>query len=127
MVADIHRRVEDRLERAGHRYTQGRAAIVDALVGSPDPVSIGELMELAPALSLSSTYRNLGVLEGVGAVHRIVTSDDNPRYELADAITERHHHHLICTKCGVVRDFTLPGDVEQALDRSSRRAARAHG
>ena len=37
-------------------------------------------------------------------VHRIVTADEHARYELDEALTERHHHHLVCSRCGVVLD-----------------------
>ncbi len=64
------------------------------------------------------------MLERAGVVHRIVTSDEYARYELAEDFTE-HHHHLICSTCGDVTDFTVtPGleaDLETALAKVARR------
>ena len=70
----------------------------------------------------SSVYRNLNVLEESGAVTRIVTNDEFTRYELAEHITE-HHHHIICTSCGDIADFSLPSSVEKSLNVSLRQAA----
>ena len=56
------------------------------------------------------------MLEQADVVHRIVTNDDFARYELAEDLTE-HHHHLICRSCGSVADFTLDTVVEGDLDR----------
>ena len=50
-------------------------------------------------------YRNLVVLEQAGVVRRVTSTDDFARYELAEDLTE-HHHHLICSSCGTVDDFT---------------------
>ena len=57
------------------------------------------------------------VLERAGVVQRIVTSDEWARYELAEEFTE-HHHHLICSQCGVVRDFTVAPSLERSIDKA---------
>jgi Fur family transcriptional regulator, ferric uptake regulator len=71
-------------------------------------------------------YRNLAVLERAGVVRRIVTSDEWARYELAEEFTE-HHHHLICSQCGVVRDFTVSPALERSIDRALESIAEAAG
>lgn len=113
--AEIHRTVRDRLDQNDQRYTAGRRAVVDALASADGPVTLPELIDLAPALAQSSAYRNLAVMEEVGVVRRLVHSTDHARYELAEDLTE-HHHHLICEVCGTVRDVTLPPDLERRLD-----------
>ena len=79
-----------------------------------------------PRLAQSSAYRNLAVLERAGVVHRIVAAGEFARYELAEDLTE-HHHHLICATCGDVRDFTVSPELEGDLDRALGRIARQHG
>ena len=71
----------------------------------------------------SSVYRNIGLLEDAGIVHRIVGSDEYARYELAEDLTEHHHHHLICSTCGAVEDVTLPPTLERGRVRFKRRLA----
>ena len=113
--AEIHRTVRDRLDQNDQRYTSGRRAVVDALASADGPVTLPELIDLAPALAQSSAYRNLAVMEEVGVVRRLVHSTDHARYELAEHLTE-HHHHLICEVCGTVRDVTLSPELERKLD-----------
>ena len=43
--------------------------------------------------------------------------------ELAEDLTQ-HHHHFICSSCGAVEDFTLPKDLERAVETALTRAAR---
>ena len=53
---------------------------------------------------------------------RIATRDEFARYELAEHLTE-HHHHLICSTCGDVADFSLDGRPGASLDLALHRAA----
>jgi Fe2+ or Zn2+ uptake regulation protein len=76
----------------------------------------------ADALAQSSAYRNLTVLEQAGVVDRIISGQERARFELAHDLTG-HHHHLICSVCGSVRDFTVSEDLERQLDRTLRRTA----
>lgn len=113
MTADLHELVAARLRTAGQRYTPGRRALVDRLSSAGQPLTIPEMLD-GGKLPQSSAYRNLVVLEQAGAVHRIVTSADFARYELTEDLTE-HHHHLICSTCGQVEDFTAPPALERSL------------
>ena len=112
---ELHRTVRDRLDQNDQRYTAGRRAVVTALAGADGPVTLPELIELAPELAQSSAYRNLAVMEDVGVVRRLVHTTEHARYELAEDLTE-HHHHLICEVCGTVRDITLTPSLERKLD-----------
>lgn len=126
MSADLlHDDVAVLLRSGDHRYTSGRRRVIDALRAADAPVTIPEVLEVESNLAQSSVYRNLSILEEVGAVTRIVTHDDHARYELAEALTEHHHHHLICTKCSAVNDFELPPEVERMLDRAFAESAGA--
>lgn len=111
MTEDLHRTADERLRRDGQRYTANRRTLVEVLAGSEGPVTMAEVLAAADGLAQSSAYRNLGVLEEAGVVHRLVTADDTWRYELAEDLTG-HHHHLICTGCGDVLDIDVPADLE---------------
>lgn len=99
--------------------------MVAALHDADGPVTIPEILALDGDLAQSSLYRNLAILEEVGAVTRIVTHDDHARFELAEALTDHHHHHLICTNCGSVSDFELAPDTESTLERAFNRVGRS--
>jgi Fur family transcriptional regulator, ferric uptake regulator len=115
-----------RLRRDSQRYTENRRELVLLLSETTDPLTIPEILDRRPDLASSSVYRNLAVLERAGVVQRIVTSNEWARYELAEEFTE-HHHHLICSQCGIVRDFTVSPDLEHAIDEALVGIAAAAG
>ena len=119
---DVDDEVAALLRRADQRYTKGRRRLVSALQSGGGPLTITQILATDTSLPQSSVYRNLTILEEVGAVTRIITRDDFARYELAEHLTE-HHHHLICSNCGDVADFSLDGRAEAGLDRALQRAA----
>jgi Fe2+ or Zn2+ uptake regulation protein len=123
MGTDLHTGVADRLREADQRYTRGRRSLVDVLEEATRPLTIQEILGRDKALAQSSAYRNLVILEQVGVVHRVVSTDEFARYELAEHLTDHHHHHLICSQCGQVADFTVPPEVEEALAGALGRAA----
>jgi Fur family transcriptional regulator, ferric uptake regulator len=114
-VTELHDLARDRLAGAEQRYTTQRRQLVATLADAEGPLSITDILAGAPGLAQSSAYRNLAVLEQAGVVSRIVTSGDHARYELSEDLTDHHHHHLICSVCGRVDDFTVPHPVERAL------------
>lgn len=126
MASDIHFAVSSALQRDGQRYTRGRRAIVEILDGAERPLTIPEILGRGRSLAQSSVYRNLAVLEGAGSVHRVVTSDEHARYELAEALHE-HHHHLICATCGRVDDYRIPPRVEHMLTQATVEIGRENG
>ena len=116
MTSELHVTVAARLEDVEQRYTDKRQALVDLLDGAGRPLSIPEILREAN-LPQSSVYRNLAVLEQAGAVRRVLTDDEFARYELAEDLTE-HHHHLVCQSCGSVEDFIVPHRLERAMERA---------
>jgi Fur family ferric uptake transcriptional regulator len=126
MTADLHATATSRLVADGQRYTPRRRALVQLLADRDQPLTIPQLLEQRRDLAQSSAYRNLAVLERAGVVHRIVTTDEFARYELAEDLTE-HHHHLICSECGDVADFTVPGAVEHEIEAALSKVAKRAG
>lgn len=125
-VTGIHEEVATLLRRADQRYTSGRRRLVKVLQMGDGPLTITQILMADPSLPQSSVYRNLTILEEVGAVTRIVTRDDFARYELAEDLTG-HHHHLICSSCGDVADFALDSSAERELDQALQQAADQFG
>jgi Fe2+ or Zn2+ uptake regulation protein len=66
------------------------------------------------------------MMESAGVVRRLVRGVDHARYELAEDLTG-HHHHVICTTCGMIRDFVLDSRLERSLDSAFNEAARGAG
>jgi Fe2+ or Zn2+ uptake regulation protein len=123
---DLHDIIEQRLRQADQRYTAGRRAIVGLLVSAGHPVSIGDISDHLPEVPRSSAYRHLTDLESLGLVRRVAAGDEFARFELAEDLTE-HHHHLLCTNCGKVTDVTLPPRFEKDMVTAISQLAGAEG
>jgi Fe2+ or Zn2+ uptake regulation protein len=125
-VDDLHALIEERLRRADQRYTSGRRAITELLIEAGHPVSIGDIAELRSDIPRSSAYRHLVDLQQAGVVRRITANDEFARFELAEDLTE-HHHHLLCVSCGKVIDVTAPASLERSVAKSLSALAEAEG
>ena len=110
----LHELVEIQLRRADLRYTGGRRAMVELLAASGHPVSISDISRQLPGVPRSSAYRHLVDLQQAGVVRRIAAKDEFARFELAEELTE-HHHHLLCTVCGRVFDVTPSTSFERTV------------
>lgn len=127
---DVHSEVMRRFIKHEQRYTSQRRLIVTVLSASDRPLMIQQMLKRSSntkkVLAQSSLYRNLVVLESVGVVQRIFSTDDVARYELNDDILG-HHHHLVCSKCGDIRDVRIPESLESSLDTALAKIAKSSG
>ena len=126
MAGDMHSVAERRLRRIDQRYTSGRRAIIELLVTAGHPVSIEDIAEQLPGVPRSSAYRHLTNLQAAGLIRRVTASDEYTRFELAEDLTE-HHHHLLCLSCGKVTDVTLPDGLEQQVTGAITKLAGTEG
>lgn len=95
-------------KKAGLKITHQRTEIYRQLLLTPDHPSAEvlhrRLLSLLPMISLDTVYRTLTTFEEYGLVCRIMTAESQARFEA----THLPHHHLICTQCKKVHDFTWP-------------------
>lgn len=128
--SDVQYEVVLRFTQHGQRYTTQRRAIVIVLANSDRPLTIPQMLKRTigtkGSLAQSSLYRNLAVLENVGVVQRVFSTDDVARYELNDHILG-HHHHMVCSKCGDIRDVRIPESLETNLDSALTTLAKRSG
>ena len=126
-MQDIHAEVKTRLAALDQRYTTGRRAIVDALTGAGGPLTVPEMLTgSGTTVPQSSAYRNLTVLIDAGVVRRIPGADEFARFELAEDLSD-HHHHLLCSACGAVADVAATPRLEKALAEAARVAGEESG
>jgi Fe2+ or Zn2+ uptake regulation protein len=123
---DLVNTVATRLREINQRLTTNREAIIDVLSRAPRPLTIPEILAARRGLAQSSVYRNLVVLEQAGLVHRIVTTDEHARFELAEDLTG-HHHHLICAACGMIEDVPASAGLEKSVRVATTQIARTTG
>jgi len=77
-----------------------------------------EARKKMPGISFATVYNSLRYLKEAGLVREITFGKAASRY---DSETYRHDH-AICSGCGKLVDFDLPGTV--ALTRAAARASR---
>lgn len=126
MTPDLDWTATSRLRAAGRRYTGQRRRLVELLAEAGRPMTIPDILVVRSDLKQSSVYRNLADLEQAGVVRRVATDEGFGRYELAEDLIG-HHHHLVCERCGRIRDVDVPPDVERTLDRALDRIAKRAG
>ena len=65
-------------------------------------------------------------LQTAGLVRRVAANDEFARFELAEDLTE-HHHHLLCVRCGKVTDVTPSAAFERQVTLTVDELAAAEG
>jgi Fur family peroxide stress response transcriptional regulator len=98
------RLLEETCRAGGLKVTHQRMEIFSELAGTdehPDAETIyRRVHERSPAVSRDTVYRTLSLLEEKGLITKVQVSGA-ARY---DANVEPHHH-FVCTRCGLVKDF----------------------
>jgi Fur family ferric uptake transcriptional regulator len=96
--------------REAFRWTLTRKAILDLLRGTSKHLSAKEiyetLLELYPGIGLSTVYRTLDLLARSDLINKLDIGDGKSRYEYRSDQEKAHHHHLVCTKCGKIIDYS---------------------
>ena len=102
--------------------TRQRKAVLDVVQSGDTHPTAAEIFAAArqamPSISFATVYNSLRYLKQAGLVREVAFGSGASRY---DRETERHDH-AICSACGSLVDFDLPGTVE--LIRSAARASR---
>ena len=106
-AGEVRRRVDElshALRESGLRLTHQRLEVVREVARSdehPDVETIYRAVrERVPTISLDTVYRTLATLDGLGLVRRVAATPGPTRYDANTA----HHHHFVCTRCGLIRD-----------------------
>jgi Fur family ferric uptake transcriptional regulator len=124
--------LHSRLRKKHFRVTEPRKIILDALANTKEHLSAEELYfkvhRMYPSVGLTTVYRTLELLEGMGIVTKFHFGDRRSRYELIESPTKPdHHHHLVCTDCNRVIDYDDFVDEElELLRKVERELSRKH-
>ena len=102
--------------------TRQRQVVLDVVQSGNHHPTAAEVFQAAsrklPGISFATVYNSLRYLKDEGLVREIALGKGASRY---DRETDRHDH-AICSTCGKLVDFDLPGTV--ALIRAAARASR---
>jgi Fur family ferric uptake transcriptional regulator len=105
------------------RMTEQRRVVLRVVAEATDHPDVEELHRRAqgidPAVSLSTLYRTVRLLEAIGVLQRHEFTDRRSRYEVTP---EHHHDHLIDVETGRVIEFHSP-----EIERLQAEIADRHG
>jgi Fur family transcriptional regulator, stress-responsive regulator len=97
-----------RFRRLGFRVTPQRQAIFRLLHRAATHPTVDSLYEAArkemPNISRRTVYQTVHDLEALGEVELLDLGTGSIR---VDPNVDRSHHHLVCSRCGSVRDLLL--------------------
>ena len=119
--AELGRRMEafkTASREAGVKLTHQRLEIFREIAGSlehPDAETIFRAVQpRMPTVSLDTVYRTLWLLNELGLVATLGPRRENIRFDA----NLRPHHHYVCVRCGLTRDFEAPDFDEQEIGRA---------
>jgi Fur family ferric uptake transcriptional regulator len=100
------RELINQLGKQGYRLTPQRLMILEQVEQAEGHISAEEIFQRIcqryPNLNISTVYRTLELLKGLGLVTETDMGDGRVRFH---AMGKGHHHHLVCSACGKVIDL----------------------
>ncbi|QSH39471.1 transcriptional repressor [Candidatus Kaiserbacteria bacterium] len=111
--------VERILQGSGLKKTKGRVQVLGILINARNPMSIEEIECLVGTdIHFVTLYRMLRQFSKSGIVYQTDLRKGKVHYELQ----KKHHHHIVCTSCGIQEDVPMcMDDVQASIARQSKR------
>lgn len=100
------------IRRCGYKMTPARECVIDFFYAHPDGhYSIEEIykdiVRDQPGVGLTTVYRTIDLLVNIGVLVKFDFGDGRARYEISEGeLHKTHHHHLVCTRCGRIIDYS---------------------
>jgi Fur family ferric uptake transcriptional regulator len=116
------RKVATTLKQHGYKLTPQRRVVIQAIASTQDhltPTAIYEKVHQDhPNIGFVTIYRTLEILAELGLICELHAGGSCRSYTISAL---GHHHHLICSKCSEVIDFTGYdlNELEQRLSRET--------
>ena len=107
------------LKEHGYKLTPQRQAVLKVIAASREHLTPAALYDrvrqVHPGIGLVTIYRTLEILTELDLLCRVHTEGNCQNYLMRRP--SEHHHHIICSGCSVVVDFTDCdlGELEQRL------------
>jgi len=101
-----HEPIESLLKKAGSKNTGPRFLVLEVLAHATKPLSTKEIHKKVEKQGIDpvTVYRIIKAFVEKGIVRQIDFGHDQAYFEIVDE--KNDHHHIICTKCHKVVDFT---------------------
>jgi Fur family ferric uptake transcriptional regulator len=109
---EVMSELAERLRQRGWRLTAQRRVVAEVLAGehvhlTAEAVHVAAQAVL-PEISMATVYNTLNELVNMGEVLEISAGNGPKRYDPNTAIA---HQHLLCTRCGTLRDVAPKGEA----------------
>lgn len=109
----------DRIELRGHRVTTARRRVIDAVLAQPSHFTVEDVLRRTRRVGRATVFRTIRLLLDLNILCRVMLDGGSLHYRVS---SRGHHHHLVCTECGRVEDFTkcdvepLVRELAKAMD-----------
>ena len=117
------RKVTNILREHGYKLTPQRRMVMQTIASTHDhltPAAIYQKMQQDYPdinIGLVTIYRTLGILANLNLICELRAAGHRPSYTIG---ARGHHHHLICSNCGEVVDFS-GCDLDKVQQNLSRK------
>ena len=124
------KKIKTILRQHGFKITPQRRTILSAITYSHEhltPAAIHERVQREhPGIGLVTIYRTLEILTRLGLICEVHAGNNCRSYLMRRP--SGHHHHLICSDCDTVIDFTDCdlGELEQRLSKETGFKVNSH-
>jgi Fe2+ or Zn2+ uptake regulation protein len=105
------------LKDASLKVTTSRISILKVLLATNYPETIQNIHKKLKSIDIVTLYRTINSFEKNSLVRKVDLHKDTTYYEL----NIEHHHHIICTKCGLVEDFKSC-NIKDSMQKIIRKA-----
>lgn len=99
------------LKNKGFRITSARSSIINLFENTKKPISAASIHNMLGRIgvnvNVTTVYREIEFLLENNILEKVPLKDSELYYELKD---REHHHHLMCTDCGVIEDISLESE-----------------
>lgn len=118
------------LREHGYKLTPQRRAILNVIALSHEHLSpaaiFGEVHRKHPDVGRVTVYRTLEILVHLGLICEVHTGGKERSFIMR--VQPEHHHHLVCSGCGLVVDFASCNleKLERKLSRDTGFAIDSH-
>jgi Fur family ferric uptake transcriptional regulator len=124
MIAEEHKIFGDYIRSEGLRETGQRMMILDAFLNANDHVSAEDIYRLVNRrkrkVGFTTVYRTMKLISDCGLAREVMFDDGISRFE--HNFGRKHHHHLICTRCKRVIEFS-----SRIMDEAEKTILKKHG
>lgn len=118
VISDVD--CEEIFKKNGYRITLPRRLIVQLLkqvAGHPNAKELYlRINKKHPEIGLTTIYRTLDLLVQLRIINKFDFGDGLARYELS-SLCRQHHHHIICTKCCQIIDYSDSLEKENYIEK----------